>query len=120
MELRRAERARKAIDAAMQAGKLLPVDRPVAFRAAFGDPRTFDEWFAKRPAYSRLGPTCGIGGAELDTSHPRQQLAEMVRRKKDELKDKYPARSEQLLFDQATQLVRKENPELFRRYREER
>ena len=120
MELRRAERARKAIDAALQAGKLLPVDRPVAFRAAFGDPQTFDEWIAKRPAYSRLGPLSGIGGGEIDAARPRQQLAEMVRRKKEELKEKYPARSEQLLFDQATQLVRKENPELFRRYREEK
>jgi len=120
MELRRAERARKAIDAALQGGKLLPVDRPVAFRAAFSDPQAFDDWIAKRPAYSRLGPASGIGGGEIDAARPRQQLAEMVRRKKEELKEKFPARSEQLLFDQATQLVRKENPELFRRYREEK
>lgn len=119
-ELRGAERARKRVDQALGAGKILPLDRAVAFRIAFADAKAFDEWIAKRPAYPRLGPPSGIAGNEIDSAHPRQQLAELVRRKKDELKEKYPARSEQLLFDQATQLVRKENPELFRRYREEK
>lgn len=119
-ELRRAERARKAIDAAMQAGKILPADRAVAFSIAFGDPRAFDEWISKRPVNPRLTPATGIAGSQLEGANARVQLAELVRAKKDELRKQKPEADEKALFSEATALVRKENPELFRRYREEK
>jgi phage I-like protein len=122
-ELRRAERARKAIDAAMAAGKILPVDRAVAFSTAFGDPRGFDEWISKRPVNPRLGPPVGVAGSGLEGANARQQMAELVSAKREQLKREDPSGTASMNFSdltaRATQLVRKENPELFRRYREE-
>jgi phage I-like protein len=123
-ELRRAERARKSIDAAMQAGKILPVDRPVAFSVYFSDPKAFDEWIAKRPANPRLTPPAGIAGTGLEGANARQQMAELVNAKREQLKREDPTGTGHMAFSDLTQrataLVRKENPELFRRYREEK
>jgi phage I-like protein len=119
-ELRRAERARKAIDAAMQAGKILPVDRSVAFGVAFSDPKAFGDWIAKRPVSPRLGPPVGIGGTGIEGATARQQMAELVAAKRDQLRKEKPNADFKVLIDEATALVRKENPELFRRYREEK
>jgi hypothetical protein len=119
-ELRRAERARKAVDAAMAAGKILPVDRRVAFSTAFRDPRAFEEWISKRPAYARLTAPAGVAGSGLEGQNARVQLAELVRVKQGELRKQKPDASHGQLFREATELVRKENPELFRRYREEK
>jgi len=119
-ELRRAERARKAVDAAMAGGKILPVDRRVAFSTAFRDPRAFEEWISKRPTYARLTAPAGLAGSGLEGQNARVQLAELVRAKQDELRKQRPDASHPQLFREATELVRKENPELFRRYREEK
>jgi phage I-like protein len=119
-DLRAAERARKRVDDAFAAGKILPIDRAIAFNEAFERPAKFDEWIAKRPAVNRTsstGATRSIVGAE--GGNARQQFSELVNLKVTELMSASPKMGRARALAEAGELVRKEQPELAARRRAE-
>lgn len=106
-EVRAAEHARKRVDAALAAGKILPVDRRVAFSIALGDGAAFDEWIKARPASDRM-KSVGIGGV-VEFSNVQ-----------DEIKTRATALMHERKLDsmaKATEVLLSEDRELYNRYR---